>query len=106
MEQRKSGLIIPTSRQIHDKPVLFRCMACGKPFYEGEQSVYERHVVDACDQQEEYMDATSMQRKMPAAYDQTNPDFNDVEWAKWIEDHQRDRPEQVHKWFKTSEGKN
>lgn len=102
MKQRKSGLIIPTSAQIHERTPRFGCMACGAKFYEDEMQKYERHVV-SCSKAEEYSRAVSYYHRFPAAYQPYNEDFGDVAWQRYIDRMKEKRPEQVAKWFRTGD---
>lgn len=57
MRQTLSGLIIPSHAQIHDIPPKYVCRVpaedgrlCGKPFWEGEERAFERHVVSCAEE--------------------------------------------------------
>lgn len=57
LRQTLSGLVIPSHAQIHDIPPKYVCrvpaedgLLCGKPFWEGEERAFEKHVV-ACAQE-------------------------------------------------------
>ena len=82
------------------------CLACGQTFFESEMKKYEYHVTNDCGDMEEYEKATAFLKRAPAFYDNYHPDFNDVEWQKWIDEHKKSDPHRWDKWGKTSEGKN
>lgn len=47
-------IIMPSSVQ---RSVAFRCLLCGKPFFDGEERAYQRHAVD-CSSDEDKLDRT------------------------------------------------
>lgn len=93
-----SRLILPPSHVIHGKPPKFACTLCEAVFTEDERHQFERHVLA---HPAEDVLAHSPAHTMPAFFDNYHPDFNDVDWQRWIDDNHAKRPEQWRRWMKT-----
>ena len=77
-------------------------MSCGKRYYDYEQTAFANHVASHSLDEHRQL---SFKTRMPAFFDNYHPDFNDVDWQRWIDRKSVERPEQWRKWMKTSEGK-
>lgn len=92
------GFYLPPSHVIHGREPKYKCALCGKPFFEGEQSAFERHCLK--DHSHEEVRSHSDMVRAPGLFD-PNYEGSDVEWGKWIERNNRERPEEWRKWMKT-----
>jgi hypothetical protein len=102
VRSHRSGLLIPTSAQIHEKEPRFLCTLCEWVGYDGEHRAYERHVLEHAkngDAREH-----SLHLKAPGMFSNTY-EGQDLEWAKWVDDHTKSDPNGWTKWMKTGDGK-
>jgi hypothetical protein len=98
----RSGLVIPTSAQIHEKTPKFLCTLCDWHGFEGEYRAYERHVLEHArngDAREH-----SLHLKAPGLFD-PNFEGSDVEWGQYLDRKMKADPHNWAKWMKTSDGK-
>ena len=100
--QQPPAIWLPPSHKIHGKKPKYLCTLCPMVFYEGEESLYERHVIRGHSHEE--LREHSLQAQAPGIFD-PNHESGDVEWGRWIERNNRERPEQWRKWMRTDEGK-
>ncbi len=78
-----SGLIVVIGGQ--ERRPRYRCMACDVVFYDGEERVYERHVVACSEVHDAELRAMSVRQRDPAIFD---PQVSgDVELGQWIKRH-------------------
>lgn len=90
------GLIIPVSARRKK----FFCTICPKEFYEDERTAFERHILN--DHPPEDIKPHSPQMQAPGIFD-PHHESGDVEWQRWIDRMNAERPEDWMKWMKTSE---
>ena len=102
MRKRASGLIIPTSAEVHDKKPTYLCCLCDWVGYEDEHRAYQNHVL----QHARAGDARkhSLHLAAPGLFD-PNHESGDVEWGQWIDRKSKADPHGAWRWMKTSDGK-
>ena len=102
MKQRRSGLFIPTSAEIHEKTPKYLCTLCDSHFYEGEERAYQRHAIEHGkngDAREH-----SLHLKAPALFNPRH-ESGDVEWQDYIDRKTKADPHGWREWMKTDAGK-
>lgn len=74
------GLIVVMKGQ--ERTPRYRCIACDTVFYDGEETLYERHVVKCSETHDEALRAESPRTQMPGICDPFKS--GDVELERWI----------------------
>jgi hypothetical protein len=96
----KPAIWLPPSHAIHQKGPKYACTLCDAVFFEDERHQYERHCVSGHSVEE--LREHSLQAQAPGLFD-PHHESGDVEWQKWIDKNQAERPEDWRRWMKTSE---
>lgn len=94
------ALLIPPPHVLLGLEPSYLCALCGKPFFQGEQAAYERHVLDQTAHPLEEVREHSLTYSAPGLYD-PNYEGRDQDWAKWIRDHKVSDPHGWDRWGKT-----
>lgn len=93
------GLILPPGHAIHNTPPTKLCTICDWAGW--TQRELEAHVMHHVKHDMESILEHSPKHTAPGFFDNDDPRYNDVDWAKWIEKNHRERPEQWRDWMKT-----
>lgn len=93
------GLILPPGHAIHNTPPTKACTLCD--WVGWTQRELESHAMHHVRHDMESILEHSPKHTAPGLFD---PEYegSDVEWGKWIEKNNRERPEQWRSWMKTS----
>jgi hypothetical protein len=74
LAQTASGLIVPTSAEVHGRGRVFKCLTCGREYSQDHQERWARHVRQCSERHQPEMEAVIAEHKANPLANPSDPE--------------------------------